>query len=201
MILALGVTYADDAPRESVLAHPAHLAIVTAPAHRAVDGRARLALQVAHATVLPSFLPFKPRDPMPVEDALARVASAAHDLEGRLASYRGLVQYAVALTPPPEETSERSLSWLRRRAVALERLANGAACITAHLRRVGPRHIHAVRQGRLIEVIGDRGIGQRMTKALAHERLSHDTPALKGFDVSVTGPWPVFAKLDESASQ
>ena len=133
MILALGLAYADDAPADSVVARPAHLAIVTAPAERAVDGRARLALQVAHAKNLPSFLPFKPRDPIPLEIAFDHVASLAKEVEERLAASRGLVQYAIAVIPPTEVVQASSRTWLRRRAAELECLIAGAACITEHL--------------------------------------------------------------------
>ena len=199
MTVALGLTFAEDAPSDAVVARPAHLAVVTAPAENAESGQARLALQVAYAKALPGFVPFKPRDAIPLAAALDHVASASKELGSQLEACRGLVQITISLTPPPEEIEDASMSWLRRRAAALECRFKGTAWMTEHLECTGPRHIGFAAQGRLIHVVGDRGIGARIDEVLANCMPIAGTTALRGFKVLVTGPWPVFAKLDESA--
>jgi hypothetical protein len=199
--VALGLTFAEGAPPDAIIARPAHLAVVTAPSEKAGSGQARLALQVAYAHALPSFLPFKPRDAIRIGVALDHVALASKQLGNRLETCRGLVQFTVALTPPAEAIEDDSMSWLRGRAAALKRRSIGTACMTKHLGLTEPRHIGSTAQGRLIHVVGDRGIGPRIERVLADCMPVAGATALRGFKVSVTGPWPIFANFDESAMQ
>jgi hypothetical protein len=197
MSYALGLTAAGDAPRGAILAPPGQLAIVTAPADAAPSARARLVLQVAYARDLPVFLPFRPREPVEISAALEHVAKGSGHLTEQVEACRGLVQITVALVPPTDDIADASRTWLRRRAAALERRAAATARVVDHLRRLGPRDIHSDGRGGLVHVIGDRRIGKRIHAALASVDAAGHASVLRGFSVTVTGPWPVFATLHD----
>ncbi|MFW5654773.1 MAG: hypothetical protein ACOCYW_03880 [Roseicyclus sp.] len=195
MTLALGITDTDGAPAEAIVAHPGHLALVTASSLTATAARARLALQVAHASELEGFLCFKPREPVEVSAALEHVASASADLTAQLEACRGKVQFTLAVTPPAARTVPPAGTWLRQRAASANAVSAGTAALADLVRSVTGCDIRCDLRRGLVHVIGDRRIGTALADA-----VSVPSPAaLTGYSVAVTGPWPVFARLDEGS--
>jgi hypothetical protein len=198
MTLALGITNAGEAGEGVIRARPDHLAIVTASGESVMTACDRLALQVAYARDLPSFLPFRPREPLRIEPALDRVERASADLTAKLRNCRGLVQFTLVVTAP-EPVDVVGNTWLRRRAAVAGQMSAGTAFLERRLGEIGAHVIRSDDRRGFVHVVGAPTIAERIRDVLAVGRLGRGKTPIDGFSIAVTGPWPVFALLDGGA--
>ena len=182
-------------------------ALIAAAGEAAATPRDRLALQVACARALPSFLPLRPSDTVTLDEAISRSRVEAASIAARLADLAGRVQVtlcadwtASAPARPNVPSAGDGRDWLAARAARHAALADRrtelATVLRAALaaRMAGPVQERPRPSGLQLDGLVDAAGVEAGLAALAGDLdclgLRHPVR------LTVTGPWPVLSFSD-----
>jgi hypothetical protein len=198
-MIALGWTMPGAAPPHPLrTVAAAGCAAVVVEAALATAPQDRVRLQVLCARGLPAFLPLAVRERTDLREALDHAAREGPVIAARLAAVSGLVQITLRA-----ERRERTApvahgpGWLRARAARRAEDEARRAAVAVDLRAVlarwtgAPALVGLAGAGVQAHALVAADVAATALCALA-EALS-SRPALRGFRIAVTGPWPVSA--------